>query len=170
MPDAPAWSHRIRLSEAQRGGSVSLRADAAARGRVAAELDLPALGRLEGEVAFRAWLDGAELSGRWRADYAQTCGVTAEPFESGGEGRFTLRVLPADSPHVPSPDAEVSLDPEADDPPDVLEGEEIDLAAYLVEHFALELDPFPRAPGAVFAPPEEPPEPSPFAALSALKR
>lgn len=170
MTDAPPWSHRVRLSEAQRGVEVELRADSAARARIAALLDLPALDRLEGEVRLRSWLDGAELRGAWRAGYAQTCSVTAEPFGQEGRGEFTVRVLPSGSPHAPREDAEGALDPDADDPPDVLEGEEIDVAAYLVEHFALELDPFPRAPGAVFEAPETAPEPSPFAALAALKR
>ena len=45
----------------------------------------------------------------------------------------------------------------------------IDLGDYVVEHLALEIDPFPRRPGAVFEAPEPLPETSPFAALKALK-
>jgi uncharacterized metal-binding protein YceD (DUF177 family) len=61
------------------------------------------------------------------------------------------------------------MDPEADDPPDVLEGETIDVSGYVLEHLALELDPFPRKPGAVFENPLPTAEISPFAALKALK-
>ena len=39
----------------------------------------------------------------------------------------------------------------------------------MIEHLALELDPFPRKPGAVFVQPPEPTELSPFAALKSLK-
>ena len=42
------------------------------------------------------------------------------------------------------------------------------MSGYVVEHLALELDPFPRKPGAVFVQPPEPTEISPFAALKAL--
>ena len=170
MTAVPPWSQRVRLSEAQRGLRIPLVADAAARSRVADLLDLPALTRLEGEVRLRPWLDGAALDGRWSADFAQTCSVTAEPFDQSASGTFQLRAVPSGSVNAPTEEIDGDVDPEADDPPDVLDGEEIDIAAYLVEHFALELDPFPRAPGAVFAPPPEPAEPSPFAALAALKR
>jgi len=51
----------------------------------------------------------------------------------------------------------------------VLENDSIDLAAYVVEHLSLELDPFPRKPGAVFEPPAEEGSASPFAVLRKLK-
>ncbi len=169
-PAAPPWSAPVRLSEVQRGArTVHLVADGAARARIADLLGLAALSRLEGEVTAAPWLDGAEVRARWSADVQQTCSVTAEPFDAVLSGDFHVRAVPADSRAAPSPDAEISVDPEAEDPPDVLEGETLDLAGYLVEALALELDPFPRAPGAEFQPPEEPPEPSPFAALAALK-
>ena len=45
----------------------------------------------------------------------------------------------------------------------------VDLAAYVVEHLALEIDPWPRKPGVVFEAPEGPAEPSPFDVLRELK-
>jgi hypothetical protein len=69
----------------------------------------------------------------------------------------------------PAPDGEIELDLEADDPPDVLDGDVLDLGAYLVEHLALEIDPFPRKPGVAFEAPAEPAAPSPFDALKRLK-
>lgn len=170
-PSVVPWSVTLRLSEVQRGGRVlTLSADEAVRRRVAELLDLPALARFEGEVTVSPWLDGAELRARWTADVQQTCSVTAEPFDSTLSGDFSVRAVPADSRAAPSPEAEVSVDPDAEDPPDVLDDETLDVGAYLVEALALELDPFPRAPGAEFTPPEEPPEPSLFAALSVLRR
>ena len=81
--------------------------------------------------------------------------------------------MPPSSPLAgsPEPDGEgdVELDLEADDPPDVLDAETLDLARYLVEHLALALDPFPRKPGAVFEPPVGAEPESPFAVLKALK-
>lgn len=170
-PDAPPWSAPLRLSEVQRGPrTLTLAADEPTRRRIAELLDLPALSRLEGEVSVAPWLDGAEVRARWSADLQQTCSVTAEDFPSTLSGDFHVRAVPADSRAAPSPEAEVSVDPDAEDPPDVLEGEVLDLGGYLVEALALSLDPFPRAPGAEFEQPPEPEEPSPFAALAALKR
>lgn len=170
-PDAQPWSAPVRLSDVQRGArTLTLVADEPTRGRIAELLDLPSLARLEGEVTVAPWLDGAEVRARWTAQLQQLCSVSAETFDSRLEGEFTVRAVPADSRAAPAADAEISVDPDAEDPPDVLEGESLDIGAYLVEHLALELDPFPRAPGAEWAPPEEPPEPSPFAKLAALKR
>ena len=64
---------------------------------------------------------------------------------------------------------ELDLDPEADDPPDLLESDRIDLAAYVVEDLALAIDPFPRKPGVAFEAPDQPGELSPFAVLAKLK-
>ncbi len=169
-PDAPPWSAPLRLSEVQRGArTLHLVADAAVRARIAELLELPDLSRLDGEVTVAPWLDGADVRARWSAKLQQTCSVTAEAFDSELSGDFHVRVVPPDSHAAPSAEAEVSVDPEAEDPPDVLDGDTLDLGGYLVEALALELDPFPRAPGAEFVQPDEPPEPSPFAALASLK-
>jgi hypothetical protein len=161
------WAEPVRLRQLAQGPiSRHLVADEAARARIARELGLERLDLLEGELTFTPWLDGAEIHGRWRASLEQICGVTLEPLPSQPEGEFLVRVVPAGSPNAPSPEDEVVIDPEADDPPDVLDkDDQIDLAAYLVEQLALQIDPFPRKPGAVFAPPEQPAPPSPFEAL-----
>ena len=64
----------------------------------------------------------------------------------------------------------VGDDLEAEDPPDPLVGDHIDLGAVAREFVALGLDPYPRKPGVVFAYEEDAPgEESPFARLAALK-
>jgi uncharacterized metal-binding protein YceD (DUF177 family) len=118
------------------------------------------------------WLDGAQIEGRWQARVRQTCGVTLEPFESDLEGEIRLRALPQGSAALGGPDeagGELDLDPEADDPPEVLPDDRIDLGAYVVEDLSLAIDPFPRKPGVEFEAPEQPGEPSPFAVLAKLK-
>ena len=128
-----------------------------------------ALERLEADLDVSGWFDGVRIDGRWRADIVQTCGVSLDDFPSRLSGEFTVRAAPQGSPHAPPPEAEVEIDLDADDPPDVLETDELDLGGYVVEHLALEIDPFPRRPGAVFEPPQAEPEASPFAALLKLK-
>lgn len=172
--DNPAFSHVVRLVDVGRlDKPVHLAPDEATRARIAKTLDLAGLPGFEGEVRLTPWLDGVELEGRWNAQVIYKCGLTLEPFEAELDGVFTIRAVPSDSPLAVAADndgdedLELSLDSE--DPPDVLEGDAIDIGAYLVEHLALELDPFPRKPGAVFdAPPAEEPE-SPFAVLRRLR-
>ena len=127
------------------------------------------LPRLDADVEAAPWLDGVRLRGRLDALVRQTCGVTLEPLESKIEASFDLKLLPAGSPNAPSMPEDVVLDPDAEDPPDLIEDETIDLGALVVEQLALEIDPFPRKPGAVFdTGPEEAP-PSPFAVLKDFK-
>jgi uncharacterized metal-binding protein YceD (DUF177 family) len=165
------WTHRLRLHELSRGPvRLSLAPDGAARASIARDLSLESLPELTAELTISPWLDGAEVEGRFRATVEQICSVSLEPFQQGLQGAFQVRVLPAGSQNAPTePGREMELDLDAPDPPDVLDGDAIDLAAYVVEHLALEIDPFPRKPGAEFdySPPAE--TDSPFAALSRLK-
>ncbi len=80
-----------------------------------------------------------------------------------------MSLLPVGSPNAPVAPEDSVIDPDAEDPPELIEGDEIDVGALVIEQLALEIDPFPRKPGAVFDPgPEESP-PSPFAVLKDFK-
>jgi uncharacterized metal-binding protein YceD (DUF177 family) len=166
-----AWERIVKLHEIARGPvRLELEADAAQRARIAGELGLESLPSLTAEVTVKPWLDGAEVTGRFRAVVEQVCSVSLDPFEQRLDGEIEVRAVPAGSPHAQEPEgAELELDPDAPDPPDVLRGDEIDVGAYVVEHLALEIDPFPRKPGVAFefTPPAE--EESPFAVLKKLK-
>jgi hypothetical protein len=172
MSAAPSpWPHVVGLGDARRGAAMHLVADAAARTVIAKALDIEALDALEADVTLSEWLDGVEIAGRWRAAITQICGVSLDPFDTSLEGRFNVRAVPPGSPNAPTePTGEVEFDSEAEDPPDLLEGERLDVGAYVIEHLALEIDPFPRKPGVEFEAPDEPAPPSPFDVLRALKR
>lgn len=161
----------VRLHELGRGPVVvNFAPDEAARAGIAADLGIGAVRALAAQVTVKPWLDGAELSGRFKATVGQTCVVTLDDFDEEVAGDFTVRVVPAGSVNAPAEAVgEIELDAEADDPPDVIAGDAIDVGGYVVEHLALSLDPYPRKPGAAFdyQPPTE--DTSPFAALSALK-
>lgn len=148
---------------------MQLVADETQRAAIARQLGLKGLPALTADLTVKSWLDGAEITGRFDAVVEQVCGVTLDPFEQEVAGEIDVRVVPAGSPHAASVEGrELELEPEALDAPDVLSGDAIDLAGYVVEHLALEIDPFPRKPGATFdyAQPED--EASPFAALKKL--
>lgn len=162
------WSVTVRLAEIGQGLRRELSADEPARARIARDLDLVELPRLEGTVEVAPRGRGWRVTGRVDAEVVQTCGVTLEPLPAHVESRFELDVVgPEDASDDEAP-AEYTL--ETIDTPDVAEGGVLDLAGYLVEHLALALDPFPRKPGAVFEPPATAPEPSPFAVLSQLRK
>lgn len=166
------WTRPIRLHELARGPlKLRLEPDAAERVRIAHDLGLESLPGLVADIAVRPWLDGAEITGRFTARVEQLCSLSLESFEQEISGELEVRAVPSGSPNA-SPEEgghELELDLDAPDPPDVLEGDAIDVAAYLLEHLALEIDPFPRKPGAEFdyAPPDK--EESPFAVLKNLK-
>jgi hypothetical protein len=170
----PIWPQVLRLEEATRIRADSplrrrLVADETARATIAEATGLVALHRLEADLAVRSWFDGVQIDGRWRAEVEQICGVSLEPFTTPLDGAFTVRAVPSSSPHAPDQASELTIDLDADDPPDVLDDDVVDLGAYVVEHLALEIDPFPRKPDAVFEPPAASDDLSPFAALRALK-
>lgn len=166
------WPKTVRLSEVARAPvRVSLAPDDVARKQIAKQLGLVSLPAFTADVTLRPWLDGAEILGRFEARVEQVCSVTAESFEQDVTGRIELQVVPAGSPNAPQEETseEMALDADAPDPPDVLEGDIVDLSAYLVEHLALEIDPFPRKPGAEFDYAPDAPVESPFAVLKKLK-
>ena len=138
MTDA-AWPKPLKLAELAKGPvSRRLQADAPALQRIAAELGLDGLDRLEAEAEFAPWLDGARVRGRLRAKVRQTCGVTLEPLESDIDHSFELALLPAGSPNAPSAPDDGVIDPEAEDPPDLIEGDQIDFGAIVIEELSLE--------------------------------
>lgn len=167
----PPWSRPLPLHDLARGPvTLDLEPNAEERAAIAKALSLKSLPALTARVTVKPWFDGVELSGRFQATVEQVCGVSLDPFEQPVEGDIDVRAVPAGSPQAADAEGgEVELDLDAPDPPDVLEGDFVDVAAYVIEHFALEIDPFPRKPGAEFefTPPAE--EESPFAILKKLK-
>lgn len=170
-PVIEPWAVTVRLPDP---GAVAtshhLEPDAAQRAQIAKSLGLQSLPALSADLSVRPWMDGAEIKGRFSAVVEQVCAVSLEPFEHPLAGDIELRVVPAGSPQAPTADGgEVEYDPDAPDPPDILDSAGVDLAHYVVEHLALEIDPFARKPGAQFdyTPPDEPA--SPFAILKKLQ-
>jgi uncharacterized metal-binding protein YceD (DUF177 family) len=166
-----AWTTPLRLHEVARGPvTVRLEPDAAERARIAKTLNLQSLPAFSAALTVKPWMEGVEITGRFDAVVEQLCAVSLEPFTHPLSGEIEVRAVPAGSPQAQEPTGgEVDYDPEAPDPPDVLESDAVDLAAYVVEHLALEIDPFARMPGVEFdyTPPSEPE--SPFAVLKKLK-
>jgi uncharacterized metal-binding protein YceD (DUF177 family) len=93
------------------------------------------------------------------ADVVQSCVATLTPVPAHHDGTFRRvyrlesRRKRARAESVERMDMEVSLMEE--DGPELLDSHWLDLAAPVLEELTLALDPYPRAPGAVFEAPEE---------------
>lgn len=153
------------------GQIVEIEADAQERANLARDLDLPGIVRLHAELKVTPSKGGARVRGHVSAVVMQTCVVSLEVFEAVVEEDVDLRY----SRHVAAePGAEIELDAEAEDGPEPLVGDIIDLGAVAAEHMVLGLDPYPRKPGVAFEdivdPPEETAARSPFAGLAGLVR
>jgi Uncharacterized ACR, COG1399. len=120
-------------------------------------------------------LDGAAV---------QSCVVTLKPVATTISGKFDRLLVAQDSPRDENVEQlvprEVVFDPADDDPPDLFDGNMIDIGMMGLEEFVLLLDPYPRHPSADdwqskdYASPEAQSDmdikpDNPFAALSKLK-
>jgi uncharacterized metal-binding protein YceD (DUF177 family) len=162
------WSFPIRVDQVGQGTGRRLVADEIQRAAIAAAVGLDSLEDLEAEVEVLPWGRDYEIKGSFHARASQTCGVTLDPLAVELSGRFSVKASENEPKEDRNPEMEIGLD--TPDPPDLIENGQIDLAAYVVEHLALEVDPFPRKPGVEFEAPAAPQEPSPFAVLATLKR
>jgi uncharacterized metal-binding protein YceD (DUF177 family) len=140
--------------------------------RIATFLDVLAVHDLRADFRISRWRGrGLKLEGHLAARVVQACVVTLEPVENVMDVSFERRYLPADMLDHEDGGDDIFVDPEGEDPPEPL-GHEIDLGEAVVEEMALNLEPYPRKPGIVFAEQPEaatPAAPNPFAALAKLK-
>lgn len=128
------------------------------RAQLARRFDLVALAHLEVRGAVTPARGGMAvlLSARLRAEVTQTCVVTLAPVASRLDVQFK-RLYAADAPgefadadqHGDVNGGEIQLDGDDDDI-DPLVGGLIDVGEAAAEQLALELDPYPRAPGTSF--------------------
>ncbi len=154
---------------------IVIEADEAQRVALAQSYELQAVHSFRAHVTVVPGTRGSlEVEGRVSARIVQTCVVSLQPVEEKVDETFSLRfVRAADAPDEPKPGSELLIDPDAEDPPEVLDGSGLDLGAVVEEAFALGINPYPRADGAALpvdiADAGDEDEKSPFAALKGLK-
>jgi uncharacterized metal-binding protein YceD (DUF177 family) len=132
-------------------GEVAISASREELEKLAAAYDLVAAKSLAATATVEPGARGSVIvSGRVIADVVQNCVVSLVPVEQHIDETFTLRfVRPQDAPPAPRPGAELLVDPDRPEPPEILQGQSIDLGEIVEEAFVLGIDPYPRAPGAV---------------------
>ncbi len=158
----------------------------------ASAAECAALAELDGLVALRDLLVEAEASrrgkeglyvkGRVTAVVTQTCVVTLEPFETAVNEAFEVEFAPQAEAEAAYARAMAEIEAAQDkaavlaeqrDPPDPIINGKVDIGALAMEFLALELDAYPRSPGARFEDAIEAAEDqkiSPFSALASLKK
>jgi hypothetical protein len=166
-PDRP-WSVPVRVEEVPDTGlSMHLCADQSLRDKIARIAGVLALPRLEADFLVTRRGRGLRVVGEVSATVDQTCVVSLEPIESRISETVDLIFEPVPANDLPSL---ARGDPESE-PPEPLQDGCVDLGAVATEFLLLGIDPYPRKPGAVFAPPAAAAtQDGPFAALAALKR
>ena len=168
--DPEPWSVLRSWQILRNGGQETLTAAPAQRHSIARLLDLEALEFLLAEIEFEPWRDGARIWGRVRGETTRRCGVTLEPLTESVDTELELRFVVEDSTRAATSETELVVDLEADDPPEVASLVGVDVGRYVVEALSLALDPFPRAPGAVFEFSDPVRETSPFDVIAFGKK
>ena len=168
----PPFSRIVTIGEVPATGRrIRITASAEECTAVARLLHLPSIASLEAEMTVTLLSrDGLAVSGQVKAQLTQTCALTAEDFDSDVIAPVEIRYSPDGRDPAAELDLSDLIDPEGEDPPDLMVGGRVDLGVVATEFLALSLDPYPRKPGAAFE--EDPTEAGghPFAALSALKK
>jgi hypothetical protein len=166
---APEFSRPVAVEKLTVGGSLyRIEAKPAEREALARRFGIIGVDALSAELTLRSGAKGSvHVEGSLRADVRQACVVTLVEVPAHVEAQFTRAYAPV----VARDETDILVDLDAEDPPDPLVDGIVDIGEATAEELALGLDPYPRAPGAVFELPEpqQPEAHSPFAALAAFK-
>jgi uncharacterized metal-binding protein YceD (DUF177 family) len=179
VSDDLLWEHKVRFDDAAKGLTLTLIADEARKARLKAAFGMIELPQLTAEVITTgrtAIQPGTNRSVplvhvqvKLEGEVTQECAVSLEAFTHPISAELELDCLKAQDYVAPEPTGEHELRPEDLDEPDLIEGPLIDLGLYVIEALGEAYDPFARMPGVEFVEPPPAVEPSPFAALGALK-
>ena len=141
----PEFSHEIGLEEL-RGGLVrrSIEATAAERRALAKRFGVLAIDALAAKVSLESRSKGRLIvaKGDLNADVTQSCVVTLQPLPRKVTESFEVRL-------AVGPDTEdspiIDFDPAAEDVPEPIDGDSVDIGELVAQHLSLALDPYPRA-------------------------
>jgi len=177
MNDTPELHRPFRADDLpSKGLKIALRASPAELEAIAARLGLVSLNLFEGDLRLQPEIGRQiSLTGPIRAEIVQNCVVTGEllttPLEFELDRSFAEDADPFEG--LNNSDDDIITDPEIEEPDPIIDGK-IDVGEQAVEELALNIPPYPRAPGAVFEAlgddsPDAEPGRNPFSVLSSLK-
>ncbi|MBK8175586.1 MAG: DUF177 domain-containing protein [Rhodospirillales bacterium] len=144
------------------GRTFEIEANVEERRALSRRYGIEAVNRLQAYGTLKPEADGrcVRLEGRLSADVVQTCVVTLDPIEALIEVWFA-RLYSADATDVWQDgladaaqadigDGEAFIEASSELYAEPLTGDSLDVGDALAEQLAIELDPYPRKPGAVF--------------------
>ena len=131
------------------GKTETLAATADECAAVAARFGVEAVASLSATVSVQPWKrNGFRVRGTATADVTQVCVVTLEPFEQAVSAGLD-QVFVEGSSKLAAGDKEIVVSVDDEDIGYIHDGQ-IELGEFAVEALLLELDPYPRKPGAEF--------------------
>lgn len=145
---APEFSRAVSVESLEDGETViDIEADADERAALARRFGLLALDSLTAKVGLTP-VDGGlvRVHGALAAEVTQACVVTLEPVTTRIEASFE-RLYGAEPPEEAGG---LITDADTEEAPEPFTDGAVDVGEAVAEQLALELDPFPRAPGAAF--------------------
>jgi uncharacterized metal-binding protein YceD (DUF177 family) len=148
-PIEPEFSRVLALDRLNLGPvTETLRASESECAALAERFGIPGIARLTGtlEVTRPGQGPAIRVTGEVSGNVTQTCVVSLERFSQAVTETFVQRYTLEE---VAEPQ-EVFSDPDAEEPPEPIVGDTLDLGEILAEQLALALDPYPHAPGAQF--------------------
>ncbi len=145
---APEFSRVVPVESLADGETViDIEADADERAALARRFGLLALDSLTAKVGLTPVDAGlVRVHGALAAKVTQACVVTLKSVTTRVEGSFE-RLYGADTPEE---EAGLITDTDTEETPEPFTDGAVDVGEAVAEQLALELDPFPRAPGAAF--------------------
>lgn len=179
MSSAPG---RIRLVEASirldsipsNGRDLVVHVSEEERAAVAERLKISAVERLEVKLHADKFRGGIRVTGQLEARIVQPSVVSLEPVSQDISEPIDRVFLPgSEKPYAGEAGAEIFVDLEGEDLPDLFEGPEADLSELVIETLSLAIEPYPRAEGETIedlgVKLSDGAEESPFSKLKALK-
>ncbi len=154
----------VRQSDSKQ---VTLEANEAERAALAERFGLVRIDRLEAEITLSRNDRTVDATGTMRADFVQSCAVSAEDLPVSVNEDVSFRFVPETTGHTP--DEEIEIDAEDCDEIEY-SGTQFDLGEAVAQSLGLAIDPYATGPGAEEARALlKKDEDGPFAALKNLK-
>ncbi len=178
------WSEWIDTEKLDdKGATVTITADEAARIALARRLNIAGLTSLKADLTVQPTAGGVfEVTGRFSAALTQTCVVSGDPIdtsiEESVEGWFTDRekmlsfAKARQERDTKKGHVEVEMLDEREDPEEMVNGH-IDLGELVAQHLSLAINPYPHKEGVSFDLGDDQPlkrAENPFEALKTLKK
>lgn len=176
---SPEFSRPVVAATVESDGiDMKIKAEQGELTKLAERFGILGIERLEARIRLYPKGDLIFLEGHLTADVTQACVVSLEPVPQHIDADFTRSYGEEGAIAKALADLEdgIDLDAPDDDEPDAIENGMIDVGEAAAEELALQLDPFPRKPGASLenspfldGPGDEEGKPHPFAGLAKLR-